>query len=326
MNDFPLISICVPVYNTARYIGKCARSLFEQTYPNLEFVFSDDASSDDSMHIVQTIAAAYPHLKDRVHYLHNESNQGSAYTRGKAILEAKGEYVFCVDSDDYIEKTATQILYAAMKQNKSDIVSGLYVHEQGNYSWVDGFTKFREYNFDDVISYKTNNCTYPHLIRRELLLKWNCLPPKGLDYADDRYLMTCLRYHIRTQTFVPKVVYHYVEHPGSLSSSKGEKQFRCLILFYQSIENYLEQYNDYETYTTTIQQQRIIDKAHLMLHCRDMNVRKQYADLFRAEENKYHFSALHRSAKVVACLVHNHCWNTLRLYQCYINLRERLSQ
>ena len=66
MNNFPLISICVPVYNTARYIEKCVRSLFAQTYPNLEFVFVDDASSDDSMHIVQTIALEYPDIKDRI--------------------------------------------------------------------------------------------------------------------------------------------------------------------------------------------------------------------------------------------------------------------
>ena len=326
MNNVPLISICVPVYNTARYIEKCVRSLFAQTYPNLEFVFVDDASSDDSMHIVQTVALEYPDIKDRIRYLHNSSNQGSAYTRGKAILEAKGEYVFCVDSDDYIEKTATQILYDAAEQNKFDIISGLYVHEYSNHtSCVDGMS-LEEYNFNDVLSGKTHNGTVPHLIRRELLLKWNCLPPKGLDYAEDRYLLTCLRYHVRTQTIVPEVIYHYVEHSESLSSSKGEKHFRCLILFYQSIENYLRQYNDYETYATTIQQQKVIDKAHLMLHCHDMNVRKQYADLFREEENQYHFSALHRSAKIVAWLVHHHYWTALRVYQCYINLREKLSK
>lgn len=331
MKDFPLISICVPVYNTARYIEKCAHSLFEQTYPNLEFVFVDDASSDDSMHIVQTVAVAYPHLENRVRYLYNESNQGSAYTRGRAICESEGEYVFCVDSDDYVEKTSIQILFEAVEQNGGNLISGLYIRERDvckrdKSSLVDGETNLKEYDFNNVIWFETNNCTFPHLIRRELLLKWNCLPPKGLDYADDRYLMTCLRYHIRKQTIVPKVVYHYVEHSGSLSSSKGEKHFRCLILFYQSLENYLKQYNDYETYATTIQQQKVIDKAHLMLHCHDMNVRKQYADLFREEENQYHFSALHRSAKIVAWLVHHHYWNALRLYQCYINLREKPSK
>lgn len=326
MNNFPLISICVPVYNTAHYIEKCVRSLFEQTYPNLEFVFVDDASSDDSMRTVQTVAIAYPHIKDRVHYLYNESNQGSAYTRGKAIRESTGEYVFCVDSDDYIEKNIIQLMYNAIKQTGENIVSCLMAYEtKGDISNI----KIQDasfYSFEDVLQDKTNNHTAPHLIQKQLLLKWNCLPPKGLDYLDDRYLMTCIRYHIRKQAIIQHIGYYYVRHPYSLSYHKEEKHFKCLILFYQSIENYLKQYNDYETYAAILQQQKIADKAHLMLHCHDMNVRKQYADLFRAEENKYHFSALHRSAKVVAWLVHNHCWNTLRLYQCYINLRERLSQ
>lgn len=326
MNNVPLISICVPVYNTARYIEKCVRSLFEQTYPNLEFVFVDDASSDDSMHIVQTVSLEYPDIKDRIRYLHNSSNQGSAYTRGKAILEAKGEYVFCVDSDDYIEKNIIQLMYNAIKQKDENIASCLMAYEQkGTVSNIE-IQEPSFYSFEDVLQDKTNNHAASHLIRKELLLKWNCLPPGGLDYLEDRYLMTCIRYHIHTQAIIQDVGYYYVKHPHSLSSNKKEKHFRCLILFYQSIENYLRQYNDYETYTTTIQQQKVIDKAHLMLHCHDMNVRKQYADLFREEENQYHFSALHRSAKIVAWLVHHHYWTALRVYQCYINLREKLSK
>ncbi len=60
----PLVSILVPVYGVERYIERCARSLFEQTYDNLEFVFANDCTTDRSMDILHEIELQYPHLSD----------------------------------------------------------------------------------------------------------------------------------------------------------------------------------------------------------------------------------------------------------------------
>ena len=56
----PLISICVPVYNVAPYIEHCVRSLMEQTYNNLEYIFVDDCSADNSIELVRSIVNQYP--------------------------------------------------------------------------------------------------------------------------------------------------------------------------------------------------------------------------------------------------------------------------
>ena len=63
---FPLISILVPVYGVEKYIERCARSLFEQTYPNIEFIFVDDASPDKSVDILHRIIECYPKREGRV--------------------------------------------------------------------------------------------------------------------------------------------------------------------------------------------------------------------------------------------------------------------
>ena len=57
--DYPLVSIVIPVYNVELYIEQCAKSLFEQTYQNLEFLFIDDASKDNSIQIVQNLIKDY---------------------------------------------------------------------------------------------------------------------------------------------------------------------------------------------------------------------------------------------------------------------------
>lgn len=320
MTSFPLISICVPVYNVESWIEKCARSLFEQTYPNLEFVFVDDASTDNSMSILLGLLKEYPHLQARVVCMRNESNRGSAYTRKRTIISAMGDFIFCVDADDYIEMNAIQLLYSAIEKHGGSIAEGAFVHHQKGADVLYAAGK-EVYDFYQVLRDETNNYTVPHLIRRDVLLKFDCFPPEGLNYLDDRYFMTCLRFFLHSQISVQEVLYHYVAHPCSVSNGKGNKHFRCHLLFYQSIELFLKHHNVYEQYADTLAAQKVFDKAALMLHCRDMKVRKQYADLYRDEEKAY-FHLLHRSTKVVAWLVHNHYWAGLRLYQYYVDLRE----
>lgn len=321
MTQLPLISICVPVYNVERWIEKCARSLFEQTYPNLEFVFVDDASTDRSMSILSGFMKKYPWLERRISCFYNEHNQGSAYTRKRAIMSAKGDYVFCADADDYLETNAIQLLYSAIKKSNKDMAEGTFIHHIGSCEQV-YMAGTEDYDFRQVLRDETNNHTVPHLIRRNLLMNMDCFPPDGLDYLDDRYLMTCLRFHLQTQASVHSIVYHYVAHDNSVSSAKGDKHFRCHILFYQQVEHFLRLHNAYEQYTDILAEQKVLDKAALMLHCQDFEVRKRYADLYHEEEMRC-FHLLHRSMKVVAWLVHNHFWKALWLYQHYINFREK---
>lgn len=67
MNSEPyLVTIIIPVYNVSKYIARCASSLFEQTYPNIEYVFVDDCSPDDSISILMSVLERYPKRKDRV--------------------------------------------------------------------------------------------------------------------------------------------------------------------------------------------------------------------------------------------------------------------
>ena len=98
----PKVSVMIPVYNTAAYVGRCLTSLFEQTFDDIEYIIVNDATPDHAMDIVNNLVASYPHR--RVKIIDHKTNKGSASARNTALDAASGEYLIYVDSDDWAEK------------------------------------------------------------------------------------------------------------------------------------------------------------------------------------------------------------------------------
>lgn len=93
-----MISVIVPIYNTAPYLRKCLDSICNQTYSNLQIILVDDGSSDGS----EVICDEYANADDRVLVIH-QKNSGVSAARNRALKQAKGEWVSFVDSDDWLE-------------------------------------------------------------------------------------------------------------------------------------------------------------------------------------------------------------------------------
>lgn len=91
-----LFSVCIPVYNTSKYLDECLQSVLCQTETDYEIVLVDDGSTDGSGQICDRYAAQYPHIR----VIHKE-NEGLMMTRRRAFQEARGDYFLCLDSDDY---------------------------------------------------------------------------------------------------------------------------------------------------------------------------------------------------------------------------------
>lgn len=90
-----LVSIIMPSYNTASYIGETIRSVLNQSYKNWELIIVDDCSADDTDEIIK------PFLKDtRIRYSKNEKNSGAAVSRNRALRKAQGRWIAFLDSDD----------------------------------------------------------------------------------------------------------------------------------------------------------------------------------------------------------------------------------
>ena len=96
-----LISVIVPVYNTAPYLERCVNSILAQTYAHIEIILINDGSTDNSMEIIENLATNNKNIK----YFNLENNYGLSYARNIGIESSEGDYIGFVDSDDWIEIT-----------------------------------------------------------------------------------------------------------------------------------------------------------------------------------------------------------------------------
>ncbi len=113
-----LITIVVPVYNSARFLSRCIDSIVGQTYTEFEAIFIDDGSTDDSAVIVKE----YARRDSRIRYVWQE-NMGPDAARGKGVELAQGTYLMFVDSDDYIDDNALEELHKKIVSGDYDMVT-----------------------------------------------------------------------------------------------------------------------------------------------------------------------------------------------------------
>ena len=97
------VSIITPIFKVRNFIERCVCSLFEQTLQDVEYIFVDDASPDDSIEILKSCIERYPERKAQVTILTHEQNKGLPAARNTGLAVATGEYVFHCDSDDFVE-------------------------------------------------------------------------------------------------------------------------------------------------------------------------------------------------------------------------------
>lgn len=121
-----LVSICVPIYNTDKYIGRCITSLLNQTYTNLEILLVDDGSTDESGAICDSMAAD----DSRIKVIH-KANEGEISARNAALQAASGEFIMFIDSDDEYMQNAVQLLIDAINNKNVDLAVGGYLVRHG---------------------------------------------------------------------------------------------------------------------------------------------------------------------------------------------------
>lgn len=113
-----MISVIVPIYNTAKFLSTCIKSIIDQTYQDLEIILVNDASTDNSIHICNP----FREKDNRIILIDKQQNEGVEKARYDGILVAKGEYICFVDSDDWLEKNALKRMYEKAIETDADYV------------------------------------------------------------------------------------------------------------------------------------------------------------------------------------------------------------
>ena len=232
-----LVSVVVTVYNVEKYIARCIDSILNQSYQEFELIIVNDGTPDRSM----VIAEKYSKNDKRIRIIDYGNNVGLMCARRRGYLEAKGDYVFFVDSDDTIPVDALENLVMKANKTDADMIAG-----KGRYYLANGTTKdihlSLPYGNDSLALYKAlTHYFFPHyiwgkLIRRELLQNFEYKYFNKLTNAEDYCLIYQLAENIKGVTCVEEIVYNYYQNKESSSQVKlSHWQLECNVMVYSYI-------------------------------------------------------------------------------------------
>lgn len=206
-----LISVLVPIYKVEKYIERCTRSIFEQTYENLDVVFVDDCSPDHSVEILKKNLKLYPKRIAQTRIISHECNKGLAAARNTAILNARGEYVFHLDGDDFLDIHAIEYFAEEACNTNADIIFSNFILEEAS-----GVIKFTETPCRDKevllknIILKKHSCQIWNKLFRKKLYSENCIiVPIGINNGEDYITLPRLLYYAKQISFINAYTYYY---------------------------------------------------------------------------------------------------------------------
>lgn len=256
MKKTPLVSIIVPVYNVEEYLPHCLDSLINQTYKNIEIICVNDETPDNSAAILEEYAERDNRVK-----VYEQKNMGLSGARNTGMRHASGEYVMCVDSDDWIDpETCEQALSAALKHN-ADLVMWSYVREFDDRSaeklmfWDDG-TVFDEAQVSTQINRRLCGLSGEELAHPDYanaietawgkLYRFSIIQEHHIEYVSERIIGTeDALFNLYATKYVKKAVYlkrpynHYRRtNVSSLTSNYKPKLYSQ----WQKLFDYMEQY------------------------------------------------------------------------------------
>lgn len=237
----PKVSVVIPVYNVEKYIEQCAVSLFEQTLDDIEYIFVDDCTPDNSIDVLKKVIDRYKERleleKKHVIIERMPQNSGQAAVREHGIKKSSGDYVIHCDSDDWAETTMYEILYNKAKQEDADIVvcDCAVVNSEGGYI---GSNPKAIKNFDKdsimriVLTEYRLNQLWCSLVKRTLF--GNIMYPKGSQSEDKTYMIQFC-YFANKLIYVKESLYYYRNSPSSITNAISTESI--IRRYNQTLEN-----------------------------------------------------------------------------------------
>ena len=243
----PTVSVIIAMYNTERYIEPCLQSLLDQTFQDYEVIVIDDCSNDNSATIVKNMAAQFD---GKLTLLKTKRNSGTpGLPRNQALKSARGKYLYFLDSDDLLKKTALEELVAIAEQTDAEVL-----HAEKYYELIDGSTQAKIQTFQlppyveeptpetDELGDRVERFTqkkflwnvWSKLIRRDFWNKNKITFPNMTSFEDLIVTFCCM---IRAKNYVriPNVFYIYRTRPDSLSHG-GRHPFEVAVNLIEAIK------------------------------------------------------------------------------------------
>lgn len=211
------VSIIVPVYNVAQYLRRCLDSCIHQTMQEIEIIVVNDCSPDPKdAEIMREYEAQYPY---KVRCIFHSKNKKLGAARNTGIQAAKGEFIYCLDSDDYIEPTLCQKMYDAIVAIGADmsVCDCERITKNGVTAYWESNGDFSSDDLTERIkSLKAHNA-WLIMIKKSVIVNFNLFFPEELGFED----IQCILWYLAAKKIVrvKEMLYHYIMRDDSITQN-----------------------------------------------------------------------------------------------------------
>lgn len=237
MSDLPLISVVIPVYNVSGFLKRCDKSVRKQAYPNIEIVYVDDGSTDESGSICESLAE-----NSRTKVVHKE-NAGLGFARNTGMETATGRYVVFLDPDDYYDENLILNLAKPALEGRAEFTLSGFTRVEGEKvsprslpdvgSAIEGNHAVMESIFTHMLGYYPGRDDYIEMSACARLYDLSLIKCEGIWFNSER---ECLsedldfnsRYlqHVGSALCTGSVGYYYCDNQGSLTNKYRPDRFQ----------------------------------------------------------------------------------------------------
>ncbi|MBR3101749.1 MAG: glycosyltransferase family 2 protein [Muribaculaceae bacterium] len=233
------VSVIIPVYRTERFIERCALSLLDQTYTDLELIFVDDCGGDNSISILEEVVARYPERVVKI--VRQPKNLGSAMARQRGMDEASGEYVIQVDSDDYVAADYIEELVRSAEEASADVAICDFMYDYGTrqeHRHVNPPTGAHSL-LNSVLAGSIHSGLWNKLVRRNIFVEHNIRFTEGLNMFDDKSVFYRVADHADRIAYLAKPLYIYNKtNEGSITARNKSKAIEPALMLIEQMEDY----------------------------------------------------------------------------------------
>lgn len=226
------INICIPCYNSEKYIEKLFKMIQNQTYDLLDVIFLNDGSTDKTKELIEENIAKNEN-KNIVFHLFNQENKGLSNARNNLISYSKNKYIIFVDHDDELYNDSFETLYNEISSGDYDIVCGKTKIKLNSLFSIANLYQIRWKRKMSNRHYVKSNLCLPWglIFKKEIFNNYKFL--ENYDY-EDIGLLSYIYLKTKKFKFIKKYVYIYYRHDNSLSSFKKINKWKSVDLYFQT--------------------------------------------------------------------------------------------
>lgn len=263
MSENHKITVITPVYNAAQYLVPCVDSLMQQTLSEgVEYLFIDDCSTDSSLQVLNEALARYPDRRADIRVLQNSQNLGVTQTRKRGIVEAKGEYIAWVDSDDWIELDMLERFYAATRHGEVDVVvqNVLIHHIHDTEEFLEEWELAAATSPQEALTHYYNEkhvpWGLPFQMSRKRLLQEASAKVSEVNITEDAIMLVYLFSMAKSAAWLEHAYYHYrlIQNSNSLThrNYKTPEEWKLQVVNIDKVTRYLSSIQTHNEYALTI--------------------------------------------------------------------------